>query len=531
MNLSFINIIQRYFKMSRFVLKNIGQDGLPDIIINETDKKKIVGRNNETQIISPVVSREHLFIKPNFKDKLLLVKFTGKSPCAINGFAIKGAEAYEAKENDIIDLVINTDYKYQVTFEKVPIETVKTLKRRSEEDMENSDSRVKRQKSSEEDKWDNFDSNKCLVFTSRGVVASEKIAAYDMDKTLIKTMSGNTFPKSIDDWQLCYPEVPDKLKKFHENGFKIVVFTNQAGVEHNRVTIPDIKKKITLINKRLDVPMQFFISTASTKYRKPRVGMWELLEDRFNDGIKIDMTSSFFVGDAAGRPENKILKTKKDHSCADRLFAMNLGLNFYTPEEHFKNVKKSNFYTKPEFHPKKFDTSLKLLEPDNALLHSKEQELIIMIGFPASGKSYFCKNYLQTAGYEVVNRDTLNSMQKCMSVIEDALKSKKSCVVDNTNPDTASRKKFIDIAKQLKVKVRGFLMTSTYHHSRHNNIFREMIDSSHAKIGDIVFNTYKSKFVPPTLKEGFDEIVKVNCLPKFDNSEHEKLYRMYLLEK
>lgn len=27
--------------MSRFVLKNIGQDGLPDIIINEADRKKV----------------------------------------------------------------------------------------------------------------------------------------------------------------------------------------------------------------------------------------------------------------------------------------------------------------------------------------------------------------------------------------------------------------------------------------------------------------------------------------------------------
>lgn len=450
---------------------------------------------------------------------------------AINGFAIKSSEAYEAKENDIINLVINTDYKYQVTFEKASLEPAKPLKRKSEEEMDTTEERVKRQKSSEEDKWDNIDSNKCLVFTSRGVSASEKIAAYDMDKTLIKTMSGNTFPKSIDDWQLNLPEVPDKLKKFHENGYKVVVFTNQAGVEHNRVTIPEIKKKITMIHKRLEVPMQFFISTASTKYRKPRVGMWELLQNRFNDGVKIDMTSSFFVGDAAGRPENKILKKKKDHSCADRLFAMNLDLNFYTPEEHFQNVKKNNFYTKPEFNPKNFDVSMKLLEPDNSILHSKEQELIIMIGFPASGKSYFCKNYLQTAGYEVVNRDTLNSMQKCMSVIEDALKNKKSCVVDNTNPDPASRKKFIDIAKEQKVKVRCFLMTTAYHHSKHNNLFRELIDSSHAKIGDIVFNTYKSKFVAPTLKEGFDEIVKVNCVPKFEDGEHEKLYRMYLLEK
>lgn len=55
-----------------------------------------------------------------------------------------------------------------------------------------------------------------------------------------------------------------------------------------------------------------------------------------NQSIKIDKNESIFVGDAAGRPANKINKTKKDHSSADRLFAMNIGIKFYTPEEHFK---------------------------------------------------------------------------------------------------------------------------------------------------------------------------------------------------
>lgn len=259
--------------------------------------------------------------------------------------------------------------------------------------------------------------------------------------------------------------------------------------------------------------------------------MWQLLENRFNDGIKIDRTLSFFVGDAAGRPENKILKKKKDHSCADRLFAMNVGISFYTPEEHFQNAKVNPNYIKPEFNPTNFDISMKLLEPETAQLTATKQELIIMIGYPASGKSYFCKNYLKPAGYEVINRDTLKSMDKCIAAVRDNLSQKKSCVLDNTNPDIESRKKFIQIAKEFGVQVRCFVMTTTHQHSKHNNVFREMTDSKHQKISDIVFNTYKSKFTAPTLKEGFDEIVQVNCVPKFEDKEHEKMYRMYLLEK
>lgn len=63
-----------------------------------------------------------------------------------------------------------------------------------------------------------------------------------------------------------------------------------------------------------------------------------------NQKIKIDKNESFFVGDAAGRPVNTVLKTKKDHSAADRLFAINVGIKFFTPEEHFKVQNRSHLH-------------------------------------------------------------------------------------------------------------------------------------------------------------------------------------------
>ena len=52
-----------------------------------------------------------------------------------------------------------------------------------------------------------------------------------------------------------------------------------------------------------------------------------------NGGVKVDLNQSIYVGDAAGRPAEG--KKKKDFSFSDRLFALNAGLKFYTPEEHF----------------------------------------------------------------------------------------------------------------------------------------------------------------------------------------------------
>ena len=118
-------------------------------------------------------------------------------------------------------------------------------------------------------------------------------------------------------------------------------------------------------------------------------GMWFAFEEHYNDGIPVDYSSSFYVGeksivrssrlhnkfisfkcyklfplltihasyhdiiisilfptkvypgwpsgDAAGREAgwDQNPKKKKDFSCSDREFARNVGLKFYTPEAFF----------------------------------------------------------------------------------------------------------------------------------------------------------------------------------------------------
>jgi len=46
----------------------------------------------------------------------------------------------------------------------------------------------------------------------------------------------------------------------------------------------------------------------------------------------------------------------------------------------------------------------------------QNQEFVIMVGMPASGKSTFRKKYLEPQGYVAVNRDTLGTMAKCVKV-------------------------------------------------------------------------------------------------------------------
>ena len=90
--------------VEKCILKNLRKGeaaNLPDIIVEGTSKK-VIGRNTETLIESPAVSREHrkfyllmlllmsrnlfsyhylaVIIKPKLEDSVVLVRFVGKSP-------------------------------------------------------------------------------------------------------------------------------------------------------------------------------------------------------------------------------------------------------------------------------------------------------------------------------------------------------------------------------------------------------------------------------------------------------------------
>jgi len=254
--------------------------------------------------------------------------------------------------------------------------------------------------------------------------------------------------------------------------------------------------------------------------------MWTCLESKKNDGIKIDMASSFYVGDAAGRIVNWAPGKKKDFSSADRLLALNLKLRFSTPEEHFSQTPLAK-YALPPFNPSALDEGAPL--SDGAII-SKTKEVLLMVGSPGSGKSHFVLRHLVPAGYTHVNRDTLGSWQKCVLSMEAALSAGRSVVVDNTNPDRDSRKRFIQRVPS-SVPCRCFLLTTTIEHIRHNNRFRELTDKNHIPVNDMIINSYKNKFEAPSLEEGFSEIVKINFVPSFSDPELKELYQMYLLEK
>lgn len=349
----------------------------------------IVGRNKETGIRDTKCSKKQLELKVDLEGANIKLKVLGVNPCGVNGLMALQDTECELQHGDVLEIVYGR-HPFEIVF-KPPPEVQKSKSDEIQEDM-NVDGNNEESEDVEEsiaDSWDSVENGKMLIFTSKGVKPSAKIASYDIDGTIIKTKSGNVFPKTSDDWMLNYPEIPKKLKSLWGEGFKICLFTNQGGIAKGKVNVNEFKVKIKQIIAKLQVPVQVFVATTDGYYRKPLTGMWEYLEKEKNQNIQIKREKCFYVGDAAGRPEvgKGVNKRRKDHSLVDRLFAYNLEIPFYTPEEHFLGAKQEE-WIRLEFDPTLDVKDLPLLEPKDTKLPSDECEMIIMMGLPGSGKLF-----------------------------------------------------------------------------------------------------------------------------------------------
>ena len=111
-----------------------------------------------------------------------------------------------------------------------------------------------------------------------------EIASFDLEGTIIKTKSRNIFPDGREEWDLWSAEVIPKLKEFREQGKKIVIVSNQGGVNIGCISLDEIQGKIDDIQKNIGVPMLVMIITEPGYNRKPNFGSWETMIDHFNNG-------------------------------------------------------------------------------------------------------------------------------------------------------------------------------------------------------------------------------------------------------
>jgi bifunctional polynucleotide phosphatase/kinase len=130
-----------------------------------------------------------------------------------------------------------------------------------------------------------------------------------------------------------------------------------------------------------------------------------------------------------------------------------------------------------------------------------------------------------------VNQDILKTKEKCVRVAREHLLSDRRVVVDNTNRDVATRKLYVNLARELKVPIRIFHFACPLDLARHNNRYRALYapkdEPKREILPESAFASYKSGFEPPTAKEGFDEVRTVNFV--WDGTEDQrKLWDQYL---
>jgi bifunctional polynucleotide phosphatase/kinase len=337
---------------------------------------------------------------------------------------------------------------------------------------------------------------------------TEKIAAFDLDWTVIKPIFSNKFPRNKDDWMI-FPEIKNYIQQLYSENYTIVIFTNQGGSKFN---IEEFKQKLSNISTVLKVPLITYISTKDGYYRKPSIGLWTLLEKNYITK-KIDINSSFYIGDAAGR--------KYDFSDSDYKFALNIGLQFYSSKD---GVIDKQLLPIPQ-HPLKNISN----KPSDFIMNTKNQEMIILVGPPASSKSSWAKKWSDTNNYSIACQDDIGTKIKLIKFIKNELANNKSVIVDKLNAYVKDRTELIEIAKSFKIEVRIIWFDIPREISEHLCKYRENVNGKH--VPSIVFNKFYSTnkgLEIPCLSEGVGSISRIRFEVNEEIIENNELFYNYL---
>ncbi len=135
-------------------------------------------------------------------------------------------------------------------------------------------------------------------------------------------------------------------------------------------------------------------------------------------------------------------------------------------------------------------------------------ELVIFVGLQASGKSTFFRERF-AATHEHVSKDLFpnnrsrNRRQK--QLIEDALGTGTSVVVDNTNPTVEDRHPLIQLGREVGAKIVGYYFEATVRQCVGRNRRRR----GKAQVPDVAIFATAKRLTPPSYSEGFDELFRV----------------------
>ncbi len=136
-------------------------------------------------------------------------------------------------------------------------------------------------------------------------------------------------------------------------------------------------------------------------------------------------------------------------------------------------------------------------------------QAVILIGVQATGKSTFFKERFADTHVRI-NLDMLRTRHREQLILEACLKAGQSFVVDNTNPTTLDRQRYIAPATAAHFEVIGYYFESKISATLQRNQGR----TGRARIPEAGVRRAYARLQIPSLKEGFDMLYYVKLDPE-----------------
>jgi len=290
----------------------------------------------------------------------------------------------------------------------------------------------------------------------------KKLAIFDVDWTIIKPLNNKIFPKDRYDWQWIRPSVPKILESYFNSGYTIVFRTDQSKMFK-------IKMLFDIIKTLYKLKIMLIVSISKT-FNKPDTSLFHgIIKNKYS------VTKSFMVGDALGR--------KGDWSNVDKLFAQSLNISVFSPEEIFP---------------------LEKIPVPCKIPLSYNKEIIVMCGYPGSGKTFITNQFKNNPNYKIISGDIHKSQNEMFDLTKQYI-SKYSVIIDSTNLTVEKRKVYIEFSKSININIRCIFCNVLLNDCIER--IKERVKTGGLYVPNVALYKMRKSFIEPSVTEGFDSII------------------------